>query len=170
MTHQIQDFDFYKPVLSTDVIKVEGTVRNDSSLPDHPTVKINKNKKKGIRKEKSRLPQMRETQEDIDAWIAERKKNFPTRSRTTARINEKTERVQRGAIAFDEEAKKPKISRTEGSTKAVMRTHSFLDELTKDEERRERSIILQCFRYFVQHDFLQTPTDYKFNSKEDEIH
>ena len=36
---------------------------------------------------------------------------------------------------------------------------SILDKITQDEERKKYSIILQCFRYFVKHNFLQDEFD-----------
>lgn len=164
MSHQIQNFDFYKPVLSTDIVRVDSTVSNSSSIPKNPSVGKSQKKANKPKREKSRLPEMMETQQDIENWIAARKKNFPTRSRTNTKLMDQTERDQRGAIPLDDESKKPKIRRTEGSTKMLMKAHSFLDDLTKDEERKERSIVLQCFRYFVQHDFLQREPNCKSDS------
>ncbi|KAH0791015.1 hypothetical protein GPJ56_005150 [Histomonas meleagridis] len=180
MKHKIQDFDFFKPVLSTDIIKVEGPVPNTKPVSQY--LNNNQSKKKNRRRNKkgkpnqTKLPQIRETQEEIDAWIAERKKRFPTRSRVNTKLQEEIDREERGAISLNGDSKnkekQKRISPIEASTKSPVKIHSFIDELTEDEERRERSIILQCFRYFVRHNFLQDPliisqTDQQ-NEEEDE--
>jgi hypothetical protein len=106
------------------------------------------------------VPKPPETQAEIDAWIAERRKRFPTQARIADRAQAAADRESRGALDLFEKPRTLKSERKnrkpqEISTRAPAKVPSFLDRLTEDEDRRQRSMILQCFRYFVTHDFLQ---------------
>ncbi|OHT01376.1 hypothetical protein TRFO_07629 [Tritrichomonas foetus] len=186
MSH-LKSFDFYTPVLSTDIVKPPETIPNDSPVPN-PQVSQQKKKKKNKNKNKAKKQnsgqnnnnnntninnkdkiKVLETQEDIDAWIAERKKRFPTRLRVAEKERENQEREERGALDLSEQANKAKRKESkmklgkngkndkplEMSTFQPTKVPSILDKITQDEERRKHSIVLQCFRYFVKHNFLQ---------------
>jgi hypothetical protein len=100
-----------------------------------------------------------ESQAAIDEWIAERRKRFPTQARLAERAQNEADRDSRGALDLSTKHQKPKPGKRqkpiEMSTTAPTTIPSFLDRLTEDEDRRQHSMVLQCFRYFVTHNFLQ---------------
>ena len=97
-----------------------------------------------------------ETQEEIDAWIAERRKKYPTKLRIAEKEQSAKERLEMGALNLEEETQiDAETTPSEFSAKSPHRILSFLDVLVADEMRKEKSKILQCFRYFVTHNYLQ---------------
>ena len=165
MSEKLKKFDFFTPVLSTDVVK-EAEAIPDYKAPLNPnqsTTQIKKVQKN--QKEKKKDPNFPvihkvETQEEIDAWIAERRKKYPTRVKIAEKEQTKQEREERGALDLSSplpNKKKEKKSNkpTEMSSAHPTKIPSLLDEMCSDQTRADRSIILQCFRYFVQHNFLQ---------------
>ncbi|EAY14723.1 hypothetical protein TVAG_038290 [Trichomonas vaginalis G3] len=164
MSDQLKNFGFYNPVLSTDIVKVAPAVPTYQA-PEYEknlikSAKIPKSKQKKQGDNSQPAPRKVETQEEIDAWIAERRKKFPTRVRVDEKEQTELERRERGALDLSKprpteknESKKP----IEMSTINPVPIPSLLEVLTEDERRKDYSRILQCFRYFVKHDFLQTP-------------
>jgi type IV secretory pathway VirB10-like protein len=148
------EFDLFKPVLSTDVLKKQKT----TAAPPAPSVPPPNTKNRPLSKPPPR-PVLRipESQAEVDAWIAERKKRFPTQSRVAAKAQAETDRRTRGALDLSAPPKGGQKSRLplEMFASRPTKIASFLDRLTEDEDRRHRSIVLQCFRYFTTHNFLQ---------------
>lgn len=58
-----------------------------------------------------------ESQAEIDRWVAERKRNWPSRANVARRIAEKNKREESGAVAQGGPRKRP---RTEGNSLAVL--------------------------------------------------
>ena len=170
MGEKPEKFDFYSPVLSTDVVK-EASATPDYNQPQlTPNLnknlikKKNKEKEKQIKKkEKFDIPRKVETQEEIEAWIAERRRKYPTRVKIAEKEQTQQEREQRGALDLEKPLPKPKKQKSnkpiEMSTVYPTKIPSLLDKMCADQTRADHSIILQCFRYFVQHNFLQDPLD-----------
>ena len=136
--------------------------------------KKKKNKNKSIQQQQNELLKqidikIPETQEDIDAWIAERKRKFPTRRRIEEKEQNNQAREERGALDLSEKANKERRKQQkktrndsrplEMPTNRPTKIPSILDKITQDEERKNHSIVLQCFRYFVKHNFLQDEFD-----------
>lgn len=149
-----ETWDCFCPILSTSVDELRPT----RAAPDTPE----RNNAKQVRKRKppkmrENLPKVPETQEEIDAWIAERKKRYPTQQRIAEKVQQEQDREERGALDLTKKPEKLKKSDkpTEMSTKDPKPIKTLIDKLMEDEVRKERSIILQCFRYFVNHNFLQ---------------
>lgn len=164
MGEKLKNFDIYNPVLSTDIVKVAPVIPTYQAPEIEQKMikqaKIPKSKKKKQAETIQTPPKRTETQEEIDAWIAERRKKFPTRAKIEAKEQSELERNERGALDLSKprkiekrESKKP----IEMSTINPIAIPSLLEVLTEDERRKDYSKILQCFRYFVRHDFLQTP-------------
>lgn len=160
MGEKLGKFDFFAPVLSTDVVKEAPVLPNYTAPnlnPQQNTVEIKKNKKNGKKPEIGIPPRKVETQEEIDAWIAERRKKYPTRVRISEKEQTKAAREERGALDLSVpfKAKEDKSDKPiEMSTRHPKRIPSLLDEMAADQERADHSKILQCFRYFVKHNFL----------------
>ena len=173
MSH-LKSFDLFSPVLSTDVINPPETVNNEIPVPEPAKKKKKKKnrkrknpnpnqKEKQTQKKKEPIIKIQETQEEIDAWINERRKRFPTRERIAQKEQSEREREEKGALDLSVEAnklrrrqKKQKGNKPiEASTYKPTKIPSILDKIVEDEQRKEYSIILQCFRYFVKHNFLQ---------------
>ena len=73
MSEKIKSFDFFSPVLSTDIVKIAAVTPNYNDIkPASSKKKQKKKKEKWVKPIKVNKP---ETQEEIDAWIAERRKN-----------------------------------------------------------------------------------------------
>jgi hypothetical protein len=146
------DWDLFRPVLSTDVPRVK---RTQAALPPPSGPATNRaNAKRECPAAPARPP---ETQAEIDAWIAERRKRFPTQARVAERAQGEADRAARGALDLAAKPKAEKKSRRpqEMSSATPTKIPSFIDRLTEDEDRRQRSMVLQCFRYFTTHNFLQ---------------
>lgn len=208
LMNHIKSFNLYSPVLSTDIVNdpqpspndntdLQVTNEQDSQISSNQInnkKKKNKNKKNKNKNKKKLIQQQQnellnkinikipETQEDIDAWIAERKKKFPTRKRIEEKEQNLQERQERGALDLSDKANKEKRKE---SKKNFFQTNSYdkskpiemsairptkipslLDKLTQDETRKKHSIILQCFRYFVNHNFLQDGFDPNVNKND----
>lgn len=159
MSYELKKFDILSPVLSTNVVKVEKMTPNCSNPVVIDTEKSLKNKGKSPDADFNfpsfKLPQ---TPEEIEAWIAERKAKYPTKSRIAQKKESERERMERGALDLsvpykgkgnNEDDDRP----TEVSSRYKYAGKSFLDILNEEQERKDRSLILQCFRYFVQNDF-----------------
>lgn len=166
MGEKLKNFDIYNPVLSTDIVKVAPVIPTYQAPEIEQKMikqaKIPKAKKKKQSEANQIVPKRAETQEEIDAWIAERRKRFPTRARISEKEQSEQERKERGALDLTKpmktekrESKKP----IEMSSINPIAIPSLLEVLTEDERRKDYSRILQCFRYFVQHDFLQNPAN-----------
>ena len=157
----LENWDFFAPVLSTDKENLPKT--QQAPVTDKTTEKTPKQKRP--KKQKDPLPARKipETQEEIDAWIAERKKRFPTQQRIAEKAKMEQDREARGALDLSEQANKERRrkEKVKDNTPIIMssknpeRVKSMIDRLMEDEERKQRSIVLQCFRYFVSHNFLQ---------------
>jgi len=147
-----QDWDLFAPVLSTDVEKLQKTQTAPSV-----SVRAPGRRPEGKRAKPPAAAKLPESQEEIDAWIAERRRRFPTQQRVAARAELEREREARGAIDTSAPAGgRRKGKPAEMSTRAAGSGHSMIDKLMDDDDaRRERSIVLQCFRYFNTHGFLQ---------------
>jgi hypothetical protein len=148
------EFDLFKPVLSTDIMKKQKTTATapTASVPSPNT------KNRPLSKPPTPpLPKMPESPAEVDSWITERKKRFPTQSRAAAKAQAETDRDTRGALDLSPPPKPLRQSQPplEMSASRPTKIASFLDHLTEDEDRRQRSIVLQCFRYFTTHNFLQ---------------
>ena len=183
----IQNFDFYKPALSTDIVKPPEISSNNDNNNNNSQLNVsnqqfsneqftNKKRKNKKRKNKSYQQQQQqqkeilnkinikipETQEDIDAWLAERRKKFPTRKRIEAKEQYNQERKERGALDLSEKANKEKRKELkrknqnfnfdsdkpiEMSVFRPTKLPSILDKITQDEERKKHSIVLQCFLF-----------------------
>lgn len=178
-----KDYDFFKPPLSSDIMKsqIEDPNPIHKKTPENQIIAKNKKSKKRNKNQKAKLQEEQkqilhsikipETKEEIDAWIAERKRKFPTRQRIEAKEQEQQEREDRGALDLSKNATKEVLKKEkakkkfngpqpiEMSTSKPKKIPSILDKITEDEQRRKRSIVLQCFRYFVRHNFLQEPFD-----------
>ena len=206
LMNHIKSFNLYSPVLSTDIVNdpqpspndntdLQVTNEQDSQISSNQIINKKKKNKKNKNKNKKKLIQQQqnellnkinikipETQEDIDAWIAERKKKFPTRKRIEEKEQNLQERQERGALDLSDKANKEKRKE---SKKNFFQTNSYdkskpiemsairptkipslLDKLTQDETRKKHSIILQCFRYFVNHNFLQDEFDPNVNKND----
>ena len=160
MSYELKRFNIFAPVLSSNVIEVEEAAPNSSApvVSDGEKSLKNKGKKNGsdLVLPDCKLPQ---TPEEIEAWIAERKARYPTRSRIAQKQENERERMERGALDLtvpyrskreNEDDDRP----TEVSSRHKYAGRSILDVLNEEQERRDRSLILQCFRYFVQNEFL----------------
>ena len=154
-----QPFDIYSPALSSDQTKLMSTYASESNYKDKQQLK--KKKKKKISQPIVSTPSenQQESQKEIDAWIAARKARFPTKSRIQAKEDEQKTREERGALDLTQKMNKPEKPKSnkpiEMSSSHPKIIPSILDKLQEDEERRQRSIVLQCFRYFVKNNFLQ---------------
>lgn len=159
MSFQLNKFDFYKPVQSTDIVKVSKPIANiqDPTNPIKP--KFKKNKTRNMNNMvKSNYEKQQETQEDIEAWKEARRKNYPTSMKIEEKEKHKKDLEERGALNLEpsKPGKKKKNDKPiQMSSKHPIKIPSYLDKLTEDEDRRDRSKILQCFRYFNTHNFLQ---------------
>jgi len=154
MSEKIKSFDFFSPVLSTDIVKIAAVTPNYNDIkPVSSKKKQKKKKEKWVKPIKVNKP---ETQEEIDAWIAERRKKYPTKLRIAEKEQSAKERLEMGALNLEEETQiDVETTPRELSAKSPHRIQSFLDVLVADELRKEKSKILQCFRYFVSHNYLQ---------------
>jgi hypothetical protein len=154
------EWDLFKPVLSTDIKKLQKSQAAPLPEPDsskNPPVRKSNSARR--RQEAVAAPRVPESEAEIEAWIAERKKRFPTQSRIAGKERDMKEREDRGALDLTEVVEKKGRGNVpiEMSSKFPRKVPSLIDKLMADEERRERSIILQCFRYFRSHGFLQDP-------------
>ena len=132
-------FDFFAPLTSDKTQKKQVNTGDDEKYNLHP---------KNVAVKKSL-----ETQEEIDAWIAERRAKFPTRERIAEKNKEKAQREFSGKLDLSEGLGKKRDETEFGTQQPV----SLVDILVEDAVREQRSIVLQCFRYFTQHNFLQSP-------------
>ena len=157
----LENWDFFTPVLSTDADKLPKT--QPAPVTDKMVEKKPKKKPRKRQKEPIPIRKAPETQEEIDAWIAERKRRFPTQQRIAEKVKMEQDREARGALDLSERANKErrKKEKHSGSGPIIMsstnpeRVQSMIERLLDDEERKQRSIVLQCFRYFATHNFLQ---------------
>ena len=167
MSEKPEKFDFYSPVLSTDVVKEAPAIPdyNQPQLTPNQNKVIIKKANKEKKKEKFELPRKVETPEEIEAWIAERRRKYPTRVKIAEKEQTQQEREQRGALDLSQPIAKSKKQKDKSNKPIEMSTvyptkiPSLLDQMCSDQVRADHSIILQCFRYFVQHNFLQDPAD-----------
>jgi hypothetical protein len=151
------EWDLFRPVLSTDVPKVKKT--EPAPLPESGCSGARKHFK---REKRPPIPRPPETQAEINAWIAERRQHFPTQARIAERAQTEADREARGALDLSSKPRPFKSGKKdrqpqEMSTRHPSKVPSFIDRLTEDEDRRQHSMVLQCFRYFVTHNFLQDP-------------
>jgi hypothetical protein len=156
------DWDLFRPVLSTDVKHLQKT--QPAPVPIQTSQKL-----RSESNSRDVLPRIPESQAEIEAWIAERKKRYPTQRRIADKEQDTKDREVRGALDLGSKPKSKERSNKpiQMSSKKPGKVGSFLDKLMEDEERRQRSIILQCFRYFRTHNFLQNEKDTARTSETD---